>query len=178
MGRSLRCILCQKLKGLSCAYVAHLLPHTFANKAILLLPHFPSRCDWSPYDDSFVPMQFIVKRKGLDCTEYGLVDGHIAKRQRLATDADTEVNSPVTLEMVEDYEAFVKSFKRTVYHCMDEKGVLELGEFLLKLLKMLSHFQASMDCLCTGAIINDHLRQVLMCQRTHGLNPKWSVMCR
>lgn len=84
-------------------------------------------------DDSFVPLQFIVKRKGLDCTEYGLVDGSVAKRQRLATDDGTKVFSPVTLDMVEDYEAFVKSFKRTVHHCKDEKGVLELGEFSLKL---------------------------------------------
>lgn len=72
--------------------------------------------------------QFIVKRKGLDCTEYGLVDGRLAKRQRLTTDDENMPGCPLTLGMVEDYEAFVKDFKRTVHHCMDEKGVLELGK--------------------------------------------------
>ena len=39
-------------------------------------------------------MQFIVKRKGLDLTEYGLVDAQAVKRQRLEPD----VKTPVTLE--------------------------------------------------------------------------------
>ncbi len=73
-------------------------------------------------------LQFIVKRKGLDCTEYGLVDEHVAKRQRLTADDEDMPECPLTLDMVEDYEAFVKGFKRTVHHCMDDKGVLELGE--------------------------------------------------
>ena len=39
-------------------------------------------------------MQFIVKRKGLDLTEYGLVDAQAVKRQRLEPD----VRTPVTLK--------------------------------------------------------------------------------
>lgn len=33
-------------------------------------------------------MQYMVKRKGLDFTEYGLVDARAAKRQRLNTDSN------------------------------------------------------------------------------------------
>ena len=39
-------------------------------------------------------VQFIVKRKGLDLTEYGLVDAQAVKRQRLEPD----VKTPVTLQ--------------------------------------------------------------------------------
>jgi hypothetical protein len=70
-----------------------------------------------------------VKRKGLDCTEYGLVDGCLAKRQRLTANDEDAPGCPLTLDMVEDYETFVKTFKRTVHHCMDDKGILELGEY-------------------------------------------------
>jgi hypothetical protein len=72
----------------------------------------------------------VVKRKGLDYTEYGLVDARAAKRQRLAPDAPDAAPCPVNLAMVEEYESFVKTFKRTFHHCTDAKGVLALGASL------------------------------------------------
>ena len=42
-----------------------------------------------------VSVQLIVKRKGLDLTEYGLVDASLVKRQRLEGDS----KAPVSLQM-------------------------------------------------------------------------------
>lgn len=45
--------------------------------------------------DKEVSLQLIVKRKGLNLTEYGLVDAARVKRQRLAKHED----GPVSLQM-------------------------------------------------------------------------------
>lgn len=53
-------------------------------------------------------MQYLVKRKGCDYTDYGIVDAQAAKRQRLAASsdsaADTAPTCPVSLAQVDDYE--------------------------------------------------------------------------
>lgn len=54
-------------------------------------------------------VQYLVKRKGLDYTEYGIVDGQAAKRQRRAPPTDTDgaaamPTCPVNLAQVENYE--------------------------------------------------------------------------
>jgi hypothetical protein len=53
-------------------------------------------------------MQYLVKRKGCDYTDYGIVDAQAAKRQRLAAPADggadTAQTCPVSLAQVDDYE--------------------------------------------------------------------------
>ena len=53
-------------------------------------------------------MQYLVKRKGCDYTDYGVVDAQAAKRQRLAASADSTADTapacPVSLALVDDYE--------------------------------------------------------------------------
>ena len=45
-------------------------------------------------------VQYMVKRKGLDFTEYGLVDARAAKRQRMSGENDPQYVSkqPIVLE--------------------------------------------------------------------------------
>lgn len=79
-------------------------------------------------------MQYLVKRKGLDLTDYGKVDGKAAKRQRFeqptAAQGDgtqAAVKCQVPVEMVEDYESYRKRFWAAV-HEHTERGDLNLGE--------------------------------------------------
>ena len=55
-------------------------------------------------------MQYLVKRKGCDYTDYGIVDAQAAKRQRLAASADSTADTapvcPVSLAQVDDYEVW------------------------------------------------------------------------
>ncbi len=88
--------------------------------------------------------QFLVKRKGLGCHEYGLVDSRVAKRQRLqplpaaddaveaaaegaaasegaaaaATATASPAASPVSLQMVNEYEVC----RQTLYLWADKLG--------------------------------------------------------
>ncbi|KAL0036922.1 hypothetical protein WJX77_005063 [Trebouxia sp. C0004] len=68
--------------------------------------------------------KYMVKRKGLDFTEYGLVDARAAKRQRLSGDFN-DPKVPVSLEMVEEYDTFCKDFRRCVHENQDQ-GNLDL----------------------------------------------------
>ena len=89
-----------------------------------------------------MPSQFLVKRKGLGCNEYGLVDARAAKRQRLLPPstitaasaasagatasggaaaegdggvADEATACPVSLQMVEDYEVGRHMFSQCLH---------------------------------------------------------------
>lgn len=77
-------------------------------------------------------VQFLVKRKGLDYAEYGLVDGGTVKRQRLLQPGASGDGTPsacgVSLAMVEEYETWRKEFERTV-HDNSEDGALNLGQY-------------------------------------------------
>ncbi|KAL3145829.1 hypothetical protein ABBQ38_015202 [Trebouxia sp. C0009 RCD-2024] len=66
----------------------------------------------------------MVKRKGLDFTEYGLVDARAAKRQRLNGDGN-DPKVAVSLEMVEEYDTFCKQFRKAVHENQDQ-GNLDL----------------------------------------------------
>ena len=77
-------------------------------------------------DSSWSMMQLLVKRKGCSISEYGLVDMGKVKRQRLQG-CDDAGDSPVSLQMLEDWERFQKSAKMAVFN-NSEDGQLDLGE--------------------------------------------------
>ncbi|GAB4824089.1 hypothetical protein N2152v2_011135 [Parachlorella kessleri] len=68
--------------------------------------------------------KFLVARKGKGLTAYGLVDAQSAKMQRLGQGSG-DMPCPVSLEMLEEWEAFEKGFKRAV-HDNSEGGELVL----------------------------------------------------
>ena len=84
--------------------------------------------------------QYLVKRKGLDLSACGLVDARAAKRQRMALAApvtqhpgeadqapdDAPPACPVTLAMMDEFDAFSRSFQCAV-HAHSEDGELDLG---------------------------------------------------
>jgi hypothetical protein len=99
-------------------------------------------------------LQYLVKRKGLDLTDYGKVDIKQAKRQRLEEGEDMTVQlpamqehrncptskqispdvffsvgsgCPVSIEMVDEYEQYKSRFWADVCEHTD-KGSLDLGE--------------------------------------------------
>lgn len=63
----------------------------------LLSPHctHASKCFLPP-----LSLQYLVKRRGLDITEYGVVDARAAKRQRLGGDDAEAAACPLPLELV------------------------------------------------------------------------------
>ncbi len=80
--------------------------------------------------DAGVLLQYLVKRKGLDFTECGMVDARVAKRQRLQQPgADEAPQSPVSIAMVDEWERFQKSFRCAV-HAHNDGGELDLGMHL------------------------------------------------
>lgn len=78
-----------------------------------------------------VCLQYLVKRKGLDFAACGLVDAKAAKRQRLPAAADADnaeaAACPVTLAMMDEWDAFNRSFRCAV-HAHSDGGDLDLGE--------------------------------------------------
>jgi hypothetical protein len=76
--------------------------------------------------------QYLVKRRGLDLTQYGKVDARAAKRQRFEGvtgdkgSAGSSSSMPVLLEMVDEYEGFTSKFWSSV-HDHTEDGDLDLG---------------------------------------------------
>ena len=95
----------------------------------------------------FAP-QYLVKRKGLDFSACGLVDAKAAKRQRLAPppaasaagaadqlapDQAAESACPVSVAMMDDFDAFNRSFVCTI-HAHSDSGELDLGAPLSALL--------------------------------------------
>jgi hypothetical protein len=76
--------------------------------------------------------QYLVKRKGLDFSACGLVDARGAKRQRSALPAPNEPDQapppacPVSLAMMDEYDAFARSFQCSV-HAHSDAGELDLG---------------------------------------------------
>ena len=56
--------------------------------------------------------------------DYGLCDMAAAKRQRLTGDPTA---SPVSLEMLEEWEAYQKACKMAVFNCTED-GEMDLGE--------------------------------------------------
>lgn len=83
--------------------------------------------------------QYLVKRKGLDFSACGLVDARAAKRQRLppsppaaeqvAPDQAAKSACPVSVAMMDEYEAFNRSFLCAV-HAHSDSGELDLGAAL------------------------------------------------
>jgi len=66
-----------------------------------------------------------VKRQGLDLTNFGKVDLKQARQQRLSADSNA---CPVSIKMVDEYEAALKSFWLSVHeHTQD--GAVEMGEW-------------------------------------------------
>ena len=81
--------------------------------------------------DASVLLQYLVKRKGLDFTDCGMVDARVAKRQRLQQPGpDGAPQSPVSIAMVDEWERFQKSFRCAV-HAHNDGGELDLGMPLL-----------------------------------------------
>ncbi len=76
-------------------------------------------------------MQYVVKRKGLDFTDCGMVDARAAKRQRLQQREQDEVSDfPVSIAMVDEWESFLKSFRCAVA-AHNDGGELDLGKHSL-----------------------------------------------
>ena len=76
-------------------------------------------------------LQYLVKRKGLDFTDCGMVDARVAKRQRLQQSGQDEApQSPISIAMVDEWERFQKSFRCAV-HAHNDGGELDLGRHLL-----------------------------------------------
>ena len=79
----------------------------------------------------WVLLQYLVKRKGLDFTDCGMVDARVAKRQRLQQPGQDEASqSPVSIALVDEWEKFQKSFRCAV-HAHNDGGELDLGVHLL-----------------------------------------------
>ena len=78
-------------------------------------------------------LQYVVKRKGLDFTDCGLVDARQAKRQRLQQPEQQDASQlPVSIAMVEEWESFQKSFRLAVHaHTGPDGKELEMGMPLL-----------------------------------------------
>ena len=75
-------------------------------------------------------MQYLVKRQGLDFSACGLVDVIAAKRQRLENlpnESNADITCPVSISLVEDWEAFERSFKCAV-HAHSDSGELDMGK--------------------------------------------------
>ncbi|EFJ52287.1 hypothetical protein VOLCADRAFT_115930 [Volvox carteri f. nagariensis] len=94
--------------------------------------------------------RYLVKRASLGLDEYGIVNGRAVKRQRLnmGSDAaagagDSEASLPVSIEMVDEFEAFERSFWASIQDRSDggdldlddlgENSPLELCYYLGKL---------------------------------------------
>ena len=75
----------------------------------------------------------MVKRKGLDFTDCGLVDARQAKRQRLQQPEQQDASQfPVSIAMVDEWESFQKSFRLAVHaHTGPDGKELEMGVPLL-----------------------------------------------
>ncbi|KAK9824651.1 hypothetical protein WJX72_012067 [[Myrmecia] bisecta] len=75
--------------------------------------------------------KYLVKRQGLSFMDYGLVDARAAKRQRLvdpnAAEGSAAKPFPVSLEMVDEYEAYQASFRQAI-HSNTESGELILDD--------------------------------------------------
>ena len=72
-----------------------------------------------------------MKRKGLDFTCCGMVDAQAAKRLRLPIPKqDAQADFPVSVAMIDEWEAFRKSFRCAVQAHTD-CGDLDLGVCLL-----------------------------------------------
>ena len=74
-------------------------------------------------------MQFLVKRKGLDFTAYGLADATAIKRQKLgggnAAPTDT---GHLCRAVLDEYAAWDASFKRSLESHKDGSSAIDLGE--------------------------------------------------
>ena len=76
-------------------------------------------------------LQYIVKRKGLDFTEYGLVDATAIKRQKLgggSSDAAAQDTGHLCTEVLSEYSAWDASFKRSLESHKDGSFAIDLGE--------------------------------------------------
>ena len=70
-------------------------------------------------------VQLLVKRKGCHIEDYGLCDMVKAKRLRMEA-AEGESSSPISLQMLEEWEKFQKSAKMAIFN-NTEDGELDLG---------------------------------------------------
>ena len=74
-------------------------------------------------------MQFLVKRKGLDFTEYGLVDATAIKRQKLGGgDAAPTDAGHLCRAVLDEYAGWDASFKRSLESHKDGGNAIDLGE--------------------------------------------------
>ena len=90
-------------------------------------------------------LQYIVKRKGLDFTEYGLVDATAIKRQKLggaSSGAAAQDTGHLCTEVLSEYLAWDASFKRSLESHKDGSCAIDLGE-----LAVLCHVAFSGVCL-------------------------------
>ncbi|KAL6777433.1 hypothetical protein ACKKBF_B21480 [Auxenochlorella protothecoides x Auxenochlorella symbiontica] len=82
-------------------------------------------CDWTKHPAAFIISEnvkkghYLVARKGLPLTDYGVVCSRTAKLQRMA-ESGTNTACPVSLSMVEDFEAFGKRFRMDVHGAQDD----------------------------------------------------------
>ena len=79
--------------------------------------------------DALLPPQYILKRKGQDLTQYGLVDAQAIKRQKLG--GDTQQGAPLpgglTRAMVDDYNRFQAAFSKDL-DSRKRGNALDLGD--------------------------------------------------
>ncbi len=69
--------------------------------------------------------QYVVKAKGRSFADCGVVDARVAKRQRHEGANDA---CPISVQMIDEYDAYVKKFKvETRDHTVDG-GELDIGE--------------------------------------------------
>ena len=96
--------------------------------------------DWGAFPAQIILAQtvhasgakLLVKRKGCSMEDYGLCDMAAARRQRLTGEGSA---SPVSLEMLEEWEAYQKACKMAVFNCTED-GEMDLGELCLHELMM------------------------------------------
>lgn len=120
-------------KALSCT--AHILQH-FSTICICISITFRSP-DKAVLNTPV--LQYLVKRQGADYTDYGLVDAKAVKRQRL----QGSQTGPICLDLVAEYEEFVRRFKQSVHNHKDGSA-LDLGAAPVNARPM-----SSSTCLCS-----------------------------
>lgn len=85
-------------------------------------------CHFHHREPSVPPLQYVVKRKGLDFSACGLVDAKACKRQRLAGPSkDEAAPCPVSIQLLDEWDAFTRGFRCAV-HAHSDAGELDLGE--------------------------------------------------
>ncbi|KAL4448032.1 hypothetical protein ABPG75_005251 [Micractinium tetrahymenae] len=88
-------------------------------------------CDWEAHPAECILSQtatgkYVVLRRGLGLTEYGLVDAAAVKAQRLGGD-ESAAPCPVGLAQLDEYEAFLRAFRGEV-HSRTDAGDLVLED--------------------------------------------------